>query len=226
VSYRDPYRNVVHYAIINDQGQCELVDWRTQLKWDRRQSGKTLHTQRVGRQRIWISFVGRSEIREGDPPTFWHVGLEPGPRYWPKPRRPLECIKQDVGRLNAEPPDPVHAKTFDDALESLRQGCSVAFRVAYPSMESAQAACQDFIAAASAGIKQRVLKHRGGDEKTQQLLAKLGDWCTSGHGHQSKVAKLLGVKPQKVNDWLGGRRKISAEHALRLAELLRAAARY
>jgi predicted transcriptional regulator len=41
-----------------------------------------------------------------------------------------------------------------------------------------------------------------GEMKTsQQLLEKLETWCNQKYGRKTKVAKLLGVSPQVVNDW-------------------------
>jgi hypothetical protein len=48
-------------------------------------------------------------------------------------------------------------------------------------------------------------------ELSQSLLAQLAHWCGQGWGRQSYVAKAVGTTPQKVNDWLNGRKKMSAE---------------
>jgi hypothetical protein len=61
----------------------------------------------------------------------------------------------------------------------------------------------------------------GRPEQTQMLLAVLSDWCGEKWGRQTQAARTIGATPQAVNDWLNGRKKMSAEQALRLAEYLK-----
>jgi hypothetical protein len=54
---------------------------------------------------------------------------------------------------------------------------------------------------------------------TQQLLDKLPQFCAE-RGHQSAVAREVGVSRQRVNDWLHGRKHPSLEQGLALLQLL------
>jgi hypothetical protein len=58
-------------------------------------------------------------------------------------------------------------------------------------------------------------------ELSQSLLAQLAYWCEQGWGRQTQVAKAVGATPQKVNDWLNGRKKMSGEQALRVAAFMK-----
>ena len=57
-------------------------------------------------------------------------------------------------------------------------------------------------------------------ELSQSLLAQLAYWCEQGWGRQTQVAKAVGTTPQKVHDWLNGRKKMSGEQALRVAAFM------
>jgi hypothetical protein len=57
-------------------------------------------------------------------------------------------------------------------------------------------------------------------ELSQSLLAELAYWCEQGWGRQTQLAKAVGATPQKVNDWLNGRKKMSGEQALRVAAFM------
>jgi hypothetical protein len=58
-------------------------------------------------------------------------------------------------------------------------------------------------------------------EPSQELLAQLAFWCEKGWGRQTALAKELGTTPQRVNDWLNGRKKMNADQALFVSEFLR-----
>jgi predicted XRE-type DNA-binding protein len=57
-------------------------------------------------------------------------------------------------------------------------------------------------------------------EPSQELLAQLSYWCEQGWGRQTKVAKAVHVSPQRVNDWINGRKKMTADQALLALEFL------
>jgi hypothetical protein len=56
--------------------------------------------------------------------------------------------------------------------------------------------------------------------KTQKLLDDLKDWCDQSYGRRSEVAKAVGLGPQAITDWFGGRRQPTAEQILVVQEFL------
>ena len=57
--------------------------------------------------------------------------------------------------------------------------------------------------------------------KTERLLADVFAWCYTHDVNQSKLARLLGVRPSHVTEWKKGRNLPSAENALTMLELLK-----
>jgi hypothetical protein len=59
----------------------------------------------------------------------------------------------------------------------------------------------------------------------QEMLDELEDWCRQEYGRKSKVAKVLGVTPQIVNDWfvkdLKKRSKPTWDTGLKIQEFLK-----
>ena len=56
--------------------------------------------------------------------------------------------------------------------------------------------------------------------KTQKLLNNLKDWCNQSYGRRSEIAKVVGLGPQAITDWFGGRRQPTAEQILVVQEFL------
>jgi hypothetical protein len=56
--------------------------------------------------------------------------------------------------------------------------------------------------------------------KTQKLLDDLKEWCDQSYGRRSEVAKVVGLGPQAITDWFGGRRQPTAEQILVVQEFL------
>jgi hypothetical protein len=56
--------------------------------------------------------------------------------------------------------------------------------------------------------------------KTQKLLDDLKNWCDQSYGRRSEVAKVIGLGPQAISDWFGGRRQPTAEQILVVQEFL------
>ena len=55
-----------------------------------------------------------------------------------------------------------------------------------------------------------------------ELLAQLRAWAESApHGEQKKLAQWLEVPPQRVSDWISGRKLPNARDALRLQTFLK-----
>jgi hypothetical protein len=67
----------------------------------------------------------------------------------------------------------------------------------------------------------KVLNWSRMSELTKQLLDALKAWCDEKYGRQTEIAKILGVKPQTVNDWFGGRKQLMGEQALAIQEFLK-----
>jgi DNA-binding transcriptional regulator YdaS (Cro superfamily) len=58
-------------------------------------------------------------------------------------------------------------------------------------------------------------------ELTEKLLSDLKAWCSEKYGRQTEIAKILGVQPQTVNDWFGGRKQLMGEQALAIQAFLK-----
>ena len=58
-------------------------------------------------------------------------------------------------------------------------------------------------------------------ERTAQLLETLRSWCREKRGRQTQVARILGVGPSTVSDWMTGRRKFTGEQSLSVSDFLR-----
>lgn len=57
-------------------------------------------------------------------------------------------------------------------------------------------------------------------ERAAQLLEILRSWCREKRGRQTQVARIVGVKPASVSDWLSGRRQFTGEQSLAVREFL------
>jgi hypothetical protein len=55
------------------------------------------------------------------------------------------------------------------------------------------------------------------------LMRSFGAWCDLQRGRRRVVAKLLGVSPQLVTEWIHNRRMPRLDQALRLTSLMRGA---
>src|SRR4029077_11765519 len=73
---------------------------------------------------------------------------------------------------------------------------------------------------AGAVRKHERLKTGTGPERAEALLAELGDWCAEKHGRQSGLARAIGATPQRANDWLIAKKKMTGEQALRVIEFM------
>jgi DNA-binding transcriptional regulator YdaS (Cro superfamily) len=54
----------------------------------------------------------------------------------------------------------------------------------------------------------------------ERLLDSLKAWCSQKYGRQTEVAEILGVTPQSVNDWFGGRKQLTGEQVLAVQQFL------
>jgi len=58
-------------------------------------------------------------------------------------------------------------------------------------------------------------------KRTTELLEILRAWCKEKRGRQTQVARILGVRPSTVADWMSGRRSFTGEQSLSVNEFLR-----
>ncbi len=58
-------------------------------------------------------------------------------------------------------------------------------------------------------------------ERTQRLIAEVKAWLELHGVKQKDLAKELGLSPQRLNNYLSGRRELSGEQTLHLLEVIR-----
>jgi transcriptional regulator with XRE-family HTH domain len=58
-------------------------------------------------------------------------------------------------------------------------------------------------------------------QRTAQLLEILRLWCRKERGRQTQVARVLGIRPSTVADWMSGRRQFTGEQSMAVNEFLR-----
>ena len=56
--------------------------------------------------------------------------------------------------------------------------------------------------------------------KTDSLIAELEQWCDAEHGRRSELARILGVPPTRVTQWLARRANPGSEATIKIIEFL------
>jgi DNA-binding XRE family transcriptional regulator len=57
-------------------------------------------------------------------------------------------------------------------------------------------------------------------KEPKEFLEELGAWSVEHYGRQRKLAEMLGVKPQQLNDWFAGRSMPTWKTGLQIQEFL------
>jgi DNA-binding transcriptional regulator YdaS (Cro superfamily) len=57
-------------------------------------------------------------------------------------------------------------------------------------------------------------------DKTDELMAELKQWCSAEHGRRAEVARIVGVHPTRITQWIARTGNPGAEAALRIREFL------
>ena len=57
--------------------------------------------------------------------------------------------------------------------------------------------------------------------ESERLLAELEDWCNQKYGRRMEIARMLGVSPQLVTDWMKRRRVPTLEDGLKIMAFLK-----
>ena len=57
--------------------------------------------------------------------------------------------------------------------------------------------------------------------KTKELISELKKWCDEEYGRRSETARVLGVKPSLLSDWLGEFRVPSLDQGFMIQDFLR-----
>jgi DNA-binding transcriptional regulator YiaG len=57
--------------------------------------------------------------------------------------------------------------------------------------------------------------------KTDELLARVKEWCDAKYGRRSELARALGTTPQAVTNWFAKRKQPTAEQVLLMLEFLK-----
>lgn len=56
--------------------------------------------------------------------------------------------------------------------------------------------------------------------KTDTLIAELQEWCDAEHGRRSELARILGVPPTRVTQWLSRKANPGSEATIKIIEFL------
>ena len=181
------------WAILNEKNEVVLCDWRQAGKWRKTKGVRRskIKYNRIGLQEIETRFVGESQALDG-PHLFWrvHLNIHTDNRKHPVQR----WFDQKEGNSFSIKQGSHFFATLKEALafhEDVRKQCS-----------------------------QQLALSRTKPEKAQTLLVELSHWCAQKWGRQARAAREVGATAQTVNDWLGGRKKMTGEQALRVQEFL------
>jgi hypothetical protein len=194
------------YAILDSEGNAVPCGEQKHATWfllrggDRR---SLIKRHLIGNYLIETCFKGDAF------PHFWRVRLTSPPNPPPASGSFLAALESSANSALS-----YKAETISEALK--RDG-PVQHELSFTTREDALSHHGQLIKAVR---KRERLKRRKGPEKTQVLLAELGEWCAEKWGRQSELARAIGVTPQAVNDWLNGRKKMTGEQALRVSEFV------
>jgi hypothetical protein len=56
--------------------------------------------------------------------------------------------------------------------------------------------------------------------KTDNLIAELERWCDAEHGRRSELARILGVPPTRITQWLSRKANPGSEATIKIIEFL------
>jgi hypothetical protein len=190
------------WAILDEKNRVVLCDYRQHRSWQRKAGDRRsqIKFSRVGLREIETFFSGSSDALDG-PYLFWEVRLS-------------------IRRIAKKGSDVEAAKEFWKAVVERKQeaGTSVFKPGLYKfgTLEEALA----FHEKVRNQYSEEMRSSRIRPEKSQELLAELSHWCEQRWGRQAEVALAVGSSRQTINDWLGGRKKMTGEQALRVQEFL------
>jgi hypothetical protein len=201
----------VTFAKILGDGSIKVCSGRAHFGWKEFGPGKRLSKLRydaVGKYSISAGFNGKSDAVDG-PYLWWelviikHKGDAPV-RQRSSPDGFLDALEANLRK---------RCSTIRDVFES---ECEAIYSKGFATAKEAVVAYQD----ARKNVRAHVINSRMRPEPSQELLAQLGLWCEQVWGRQTEIAKVLGTTPQRVNDWINGRKRMNADQALFLREFL------
>ena len=199
------------FALLRKDGSLKFCSANAHFRWIHLGPGR--HTSKlkyslIGLYSIETIFSGESRSIDG-PHLWWtttttkHASLsdrkwkDPSGGFWTALHAALTSrLKSLEDILNAQP-DSVYAASFATKEAALKAHVE-AVKFLRAHMRLVDVRC----------------------EPSQQLLAQLSYWCKQGWGRQTKIARMVAVSPQRINDWLGGRKKITADCALLIQKFL------
>ena len=201
------------FAILLENGEIKACRQRGHYRWMEFGKGKRLSRVRydvAGNYSVETHFTGESRALDG-------VHL-----WWA-----MEVIKHNASPVRRHK-NLSHEglALFSDALrarcETLKQlldaSSAAIYRAVFATKGEALAAHSDALKVVRAHM--RTLDKERLGEPSQALLVQLSYWCEQGWGRQTVTATAVGVSPQRVNDWLSGRKKMTGDQALRLQAFL------
>jgi hypothetical protein len=198
------------YAVINKSGQVQICGKQRWVTWWCLRGGERrskIKRTVVGDRAVETGFTGCSRVPDG-PPLFWLVGFY---RY-EKLRGPADSMSSAMFDTINE----LFANRCDSLDEAMHATGNFKFKWEFASLKEALA----FHKLVEKKLRAHARLTNSAPEKSEQLLARLAFWCSQRWGRQAQVARAVGTTPQRVNDWLNGRKKMTGEQSLRLVEFI------
>jgi hypothetical protein len=203
-------KKVQHHAVLDAKGSPIRCGRQRHSTWHMFGSGEKrslIKRSLIGNYLIETRFNGDLWELEGVEPCFWRVLLTSPPN--PSGGGLLGALTSDINSIVARDAETIR--------EALKQKPPIKHELSFTRREDAIAHHHLLLKE----LRRCERLNRKGPEKTQVLLAELGDWCGEERGRQSEVARAIGSTPQAVNDWLNGRKKMTGEQALRVSEFMK-----
>jgi hypothetical protein len=202
---------IEQFAILDSKGNLRRCGKDRYRSWWAKRGGSgsvRIKFKMLDEFLIETVFKGKAYSLNSDEPCFWHVLVTrpPNPSF---AHGFMSALKKDLNQKCASKPETL--------AEVLKKGGTA--NILYEREFSAQADALNHHREAMNAI--RAYQRTGRPEQAQILLADLSDWCNERWGRQTQVARVIDTSPQAVNDWLNGRKKMTAEQALRIVEFLR-----
>jgi hypothetical protein len=171
----------------------------------------SIKADRIGTVLVETCFNSISREQDG-PHLFWEVRISSPPDYVNNKGSLLGALKADLNRIFA----PDISNNLDALEAAIRESAQFKCERRFGTREAAL----EFHAQVRKRVRRQHALCQQKSDLVQEFLANVSAWCAQKHGRQTKLARQLGVKPQVVNDYLNGREKITAEHALKLQQLV------
>src|SRR5260370_23541424 len=197
---------------MNKDGTVKLASGLARFKWFHFEGGKRASKVRydsAGNYSIETVFSGESYAMDG-PHLWWRVTVEKHQKA--APSRPPADSGSFLGALRQD------LANKCSSIEELLKRESGMFTRSFAIVEEATKEHMSLLKRVRTEVRRNDKMRR--PELSEILLSKLGYWCEQGWGRQTETAKAIGVSPQRVNDWITGRKKMTGEQGLRLQKFL------